>query len=69
MCLTTKRFPYLRCSQGEIFLELVAIQRLWERCRWIEAPLLRPQGLQKPISFKPKLGERKLTNDVRNRFY
>ena len=34
-------------------LELQTIKDLWIRCRFIEVRLLRPQGVKKPISFKP----------------
>ncbi len=32
--------------------ELLTIKDMWVRCRWIDVELLRPQGVQKPISFK-----------------
>ncbi len=33
-------------------LELDTIKDMWLRCRFIEVRLLRPQGVEKPISFK-----------------
>ncbi len=32
-------------------LALMTIQEPWARCRWIDIQLLRPQGIEKPISF------------------
>ncbi len=40
--------------------ELYTVRELWLTCRWIELRLLRPQGKQKPISFKDYLGGGKL---------
>jgi len=39
-------------------LELLTIEQMWQNCRWIEIRLLRPQGVQKPISFKPNKKDR-----------
>ena len=38
-------------------LELYTVRECWLYSRWIEINLLRPQGAQKPISFKNYKGE------------